>query len=508
MIIGKRVSAKIRRFVVLALSVLAGACASLEPVDLPDEYTAAPTDAPLWQSLDEIRTDNWQVLLDSGPAALDWRLLMIDSATESLDLQTFLWKFDTTGSMILSHLMAAARRGVTVRLLVDDTFLASQEQMLLALEEHPNIEYRVFNPFQRRADSLVTRQLLNLAEFHRLDHRMHNKALVADNRVAIVGGRNLADEYFGLHEQTNFRDMELLVGGPIVQDIAASFDDYWNDEWSFPIEMLSHLSPSYAALDNAATVKEPDLRIHNEPTADLLQRRWQALVRGALPGTPTLYVDAPPVGNPVDTPPIELANALIDLFDKAEEEVLILSAYLIPSPRLEGAVARAVARGVNVRILTNSIRSNNHLAAHSSYRNHINEMLGDGAQLHEVRIDARDRYVHMFPPVEGKSIALHAKAIVFDRDKVFIGSANLDPRSLRINTEMGLLVVSEELNAAVRTAFDPDFAERNAWRLQFDADGKVVWISDDTVLRSQPAASWMQRIEDWFFAHLPIEDKM
>jgi len=508
MIIGKRVSAKIRRFVVLALSVLAGACASLEPVDLPDEYTAAPTDAPLWQSLDEIRTDNWQVLLDSGPAALDWRLLMIDSATESLDLQTFLWKFDTTGSMILSHLMAAARRGVTVRLLVDDTFLASQEQMLLALEEHPNIEYRVFNPFKRRADSLVTRQLLNLAEFHRLDHRMHNKAIVADNRVAIVGGRNLADEYFGLHEQTNFRDMELLVGGPIVQDIAASFDDYWNDEWSFPIEMLSHLSPSYAALDNAATVKEPDLRIHNEPTADLLQRRWQALVRGALPGTPTLYVDDPPVGKPQDTPPIELANALIEMFDNAEEEVLILSAYLIPTPRLEGAVARAVARGVNVRILTNSIRSNNHLAAHSSYRNHINEMLGDGAQLHEVRIDARDRYVHMFPPVEGKSIALHAKAIVFDRDKVFIGSANLDPRSLRINTEMGLLVVSEELNAAVRTAFDPDFAERNAWRLQFDADGKVVWISDDTVLRSQPAASWMQRIEDWFFAHLPIEDKM
>ncbi len=508
MTFARRVSAKLKRFVVVALSVLAGACASLEPIDLPDEYTAAPSDAPLWQSLDEIRTDNWQVLLDNGPAALDWRLLMIDSATESLDLQTFLWNFDTAGSMILSHLMAAAHRGVTVRLLVDDTFLASEDQMLIALEEHQNIEYRVFNPFKRRADSLVTRQLLNLAEFHRLDHRMHNKALIVDNRVAIVGGRNLADEYFGLHEQSNFRDMELLVGGPIVQDITASFDDYWNDEWSFPIEMLSHLSPSYAALDDAATLKEPDIRIHNEPTADLLQRRWQALVRSALPGTPTLYVDAPPVGNPDDTPPVELANALIDLFDNAEEEVLILSAYLIPSPRLEGAVARAVARGVDVRILTNSIRSNNHLAAHSAYRNHINEMLGDGAQLHEVRIDARDRYVHMFPPVEDKSIALHAKAIVFDRDKVFIGSANLDPRSLRINTEMGLLVVSEELNAAVRTAFDPDFEERNAWRLQFDADGTVVWISGDTVLHSQPAASWMQRIEDWFLAHLPIEGKM
>ena len=138
----------------------------------------------------------------------------------------------------------------------------------------------------------------------------------------------------------------------------------------------------------------------------------------------------------------------------------------------------------------------------------INEMLEDGAKLHEIRTDARDRYIHMFPPVEDKTIALHAKALLIDRDKVFIGSANLDPRSLRINTEMGLLVVSEELNEAVRAAFAPDFAERNAWRLQFDADGRVVWVAEGTVLRSQPADSWMQRIEDWFLAHLPIEDQM
>ncbi len=501
-------STRAGRWAALSLALLLGACSTLEPIDLPDEYTAAPTDAPLWQSLSAIRSDDWHVLLDNGPAALDWRLLMIDSATESLDLQTFLWDFDTAGSMILSHLMAAARRGVTVRLLVDDTFLASEEQMLLALEQHPNIEYRVFNPFKRRADGLVTRQLLNLAEFHRLDHRMHNKALISDNRVAIVGGRNLADEYFGLHAETNFRDMELLVGGPIVQDITASFDEYWNDEWSFPIEMLSHLSPSYAQLDDAATVKEPDIRIHTEPSPDLLQRRWEALARAALPGETTLYVDAPPVGQPADSPPIELANALIEMFDRAEKEILILSAYLIPSPRLEGAVARAIARGVAVRILTNSIASNNHLAAHSAYRNHINEMLDDGAQVHEVRTDARDRYIHMFPPVEDKKIALHAKALLIDDDKVFIGSANLDPRSLRINTEMGLLVVSTELNAAVRAAFAPDFSERNAWRLQFDADGRVVWVAEGAVRRSQPAESWMQRIEDWFLAHLPIEDKM
>lgn len=497
-----------QRILVILVSALIGACATLEPVELPDESTAAPADAPLWQSLESIRSDTWHVLLDNGPSALDWRLLMIDSATESIDLQTFLWDFDTAGSMVLAHLMAAAGRGVTVRLLVDDTFLASEDRMLLALEEHPNIEYRVFNPFRRRANGLILRQLLNLAEFHRLDHRMHNKALIADNRVAIVGGRNLADEYFGLHAEANFRDMELLVGGPIVRDISTAFDEYWNDEWSFPIEMLSHMSPSYADLDDAATVKEPDIRIHTEPSSDLLQRRWEALVRNAYSGTAELYVDVPPSANMDDTPPVQIANELIELFDGAQEEIIILSAYLIPSPHLEGAVARAVARGVDVRILTNSIRSNNHLAAHSAYRKHIGEMMQDGAQLHEVRVDARDRYVHMFPPTDKKLLALHAKALVIDQDKVFIGSANLDPRSLRINTEMGLLVVSEELNSAVRARFEPDFDEANAWRLQFDANDRIVWVSNDVVLTSQPSASFMQRIEDWFLAHLPIEDKM
>jgi putative cardiolipin synthase len=158
--------------------------------------------------------------------------------------------------------------------------------------------------------------------------------------------------------------------------------------------------------------------------------------------------------------------------------------------------------------LTNSISSNNHLAAHSAYRNHIRQLLSGGAELHEVRVDARDRYVYMFPPADQKSLALHAKALVIDHDKVFIGSANLDPRSLRINTEMGLLIESESLNARVRTAFEKDFAEANAWHLEIDERGEVVWVAEGVVLTSQPADSFMQRIEDWFLAHLPLEDKM
>jgi putative cardiolipin synthase len=237
---------------------------------------------------------------------------------------------------------------------------------------------------------------------------------------------------------------------------------------------------------------------------------WADTVRKAFRGEASLFVDRPPVENPAaeSSAPVQLAMQRIKLVDEAEKQILIISAYLIPSIDLEGAIERAVKRGVDVRILTNSIRSNNHLAAHSSYRKHINELLINGAKLHEVRVDARDRHLYMFLPTNKKSLALHAKALVIDRDKVFIGSANLDPRSLRLNTEMGLLVYSEALNSKVRSMVERDFSQENAWYLQFDEKSNVIWVSGKIVLTSQPAGSFMQRIEDWFFMHLPIEDEM
>lgn len=228
--------------------LLGTGCSSFKPIELPPEYTAPPAHTVVWGAVDATTTGDWHALLDDGPTALDWRLRAIDSASESIDFQTFLWFFDTAGAMVLDHIVKAADRNVTVRILVDDTFLVHESELLLALAEHPNIEYRVFNPFKRRSGGLVTRQLLNLSEFRRLDHRMHNKAMVVDNRVAIVGGRNIADEYFGLNDASNFRDLELLFGGPVVQKISAVFDSYWNDQWSFPIEMLSHKKASVEQL--------------------------------------------------------------------------------------------------------------------------------------------------------------------------------------------------------------------------------------------------------------------
>jgi putative cardiolipin synthase len=500
----------LKRFAVTACLLVVTGCAGLQPVDLPDEYTPAPTDTPFWHEVEANTPHDWHVLLNEGPDALDWRLRAIDSAGEQIDLQTFLWFFDDSGSMILDHLLAAADRGVQVRMLIDDTFLAAEDEMLLALAEHPGIQYRVYNPFKRRAGGIATRQLLNLAEFGRLDHRMHNKAMVVDNHVAIVGGRNLADEYFGLHGDANFRDLELLLGGPVVQEVSAAFDAYWNDDWAIPIQMLSHAAASPAQLAHARAVSANSTHLHEELSRGELTARWRELIDGADQGDAALFVDAPPKDNPAATAeaPVQVAGELESLFDGAQREIVIVSAYLIPTPHLEGAVERAVRRGVRVRILTNSIGSNNHLTAHSAYRNHIGTLLGHGVELYEVRTDADNRQLYMLTPVERKALALHAKALIIDQDKVFIGSANLDPRSLRINTEMGFLVTSEAFNSRVRSAVDVDFSGDNAWRLELQEDGSVHWVANEVRLTAQPALSTMQRIEDWFFSLLPLEDEL
>ena len=494
----------------MLLTLFAAGCTSLKPVELAPEYTPPPAHTALWDTVSAASEKDWHVLLNEGPTALDWRLRAIDSASTSIDFQTFLWHFDTAGAMVLDHVVAAADRGVVVRILIDDTFLVHEDEMILALAEHPNIEYRVFNPFKRRSGGFATRQFLNLAEFGRLDHRMHNKSMVVDNQIAIVGGRNIADEYFGLDDGANFRDLELLLGGSIVKEVSTAFDDYWNDRWSFPIESLSHEKASPEQLAEARHVTDASVHIHVEESTEELIPRWLEVVEKADTGEAILFVDDPPQDNPKnrDEEPVQVANELTKLFDGAESEIIIVSAYLIPTPELEGAVERALDRGVIVRILTNSIGSNNHLSAHSAYRNHIDTLLEHGAELHEVRMNARDRDRYILTPVGRKTLALHAKALIIDNDMVFVGSANLDPRSLRINTEMGLLVLSEEFNANTRAALEGDFSTANAWYLELQSDGEIFWVADDQTLKSQPATSFTQRIEDWFFSHLPIEDEM
>ena len=221
-----------------SLLFLAGCSARLQPVDSPVEVTPPPSAAAQWQTLNSIHQDDWFHVLNVGSEALDWRLRAIDSAVDSIDLQTFIWDLDGSGALIRDHLLAAAERGVFVRVLVDDSFVLDADDELLDIDRHDNIELKVFNPYKRRSSEAGLRTVLNLGEFHRLDHRMHNKVMVIDNRVAVLGGRNLADHYFGYDQSDNFRDMEVVAGGPVVHELASGFDLYWNDIWSFPVAAI------------------------------------------------------------------------------------------------------------------------------------------------------------------------------------------------------------------------------------------------------------------------------
>jgi len=228
--------------------------------------------------------------------------------------------------------------------------------------------------------------------------------------------------------------------------------------------------------------------------------------RSDLADQPVIITVVAVVDNPAhhDELPTQLAEELIAVIDLAAEELILVSAYLIPTDAFE----RAEKRGVHVRILTNSLRSNNHLAAHSAYRKHIHRLIDHGANVHEVRAFAKDRQIYMQTPVDEKHLGLHAKFMIVDDTITFIGSANLDARSLRLNTEMGLLIESAELNREIREFIKVHFDKRNAWHLQPQPDGSIRWVSDDESLSSQPADSHLQRSEDWFIGILPIDGEM
>lgn len=333
------------------------ACSSLNPVSREAEITTTSADNPLWAAIREAQPGEWQVILNNGLQALDWRLKAIDSASESIDLQTFLWTPDTTGLLIEEHLIRAAERGVKIKLLVDDTFIIGEEGFIAELIDNPNIEYRVFNPYKRRSDNLLTREILNLSEFHRLNHRMHNKAMIIDKRLAIVGGRNLADEYFGLDETVNFRDMELMVGGPVVNGIADTFDNYWNDQWSFPIEEIIQFKPSSQKSDNPGLSARPHSQIHEEINQQSLIESFSILVKDAYQGKVKVIADDPPGDDPADesSAPVQLANSLESYFNQARENIVLVSAYLIPAENIETSIYELVEKGVTIQLLTNSI---------------------------------------------------------------------------------------------------------------------------------------------------------
>lgn len=497
----------VQRLILGLFTLALWACATVEPErERPHEVALSPAPLSAWPALSGIADSDTMVALNDGRTALHWRLRLLRAATRSIDLQTFIWEDDAVGLALVREALAAADRGVQVRVILDDSFLAHADPMLHALGEHPNIRYRIYNPLAIRGGDEKMRELENLADFARINHRMHNKLLVVDGRVAIVGGRNQADEYFGLQATQNFRDMEVILQGPFLSELSGVFDLYWNDPWTIPIE---NLTEGQEGLDLAAmrdALSRSDVPVSPPQTAS--QDEWRALFDTGVGGHLSLIVDSPPDVSPDQDLPLQLAESFIHRIDAVQSDLLLVSAYFIPTPALTDALRRATQRGVRVRILTNSLGSNNHITAHAAYSNHRPELLQAGVDLFELRADASDRAKYIFGAVEDSALGLHAKIGIFDDCCLFIGSSNLDPRSLRINTEVGALIDSPELNRQLREFFAIDLLPRNAWRVILDESNQVVWQGEAGIVHDAPPASFFMRTESWFFGLLPIEDQL
>jgi putative cardiolipin synthase len=368
------------------------------------------------------------------------RLAMADLAERTLDAEYYIWESDTTGRILGEHLLRAADRGVRVRVLIDDNYMTAARDlgMLALLDGHPNVQVRFFNPVTNRG----FRTLSFLADFGRVNHRMHNKMWIIDNALAIVGGRNIADEHFGVNAQFNYRDLDVLAAGPIVGDLSAAFDSFWNSAWAIPVgavvsKVLSkdELRATRDRSEQRAAATPypyPIYQSNEELHARVLRARDQFIWA---PGH--VFVENP--SRVTIDPSRVIVTALAERIGKAEHEVLIESPYFVLREQGIAIMRDFIARGGKVRVLTNSAASTDEPPAQAGYENTRKALLQAGVDLYELRQNSNMK--RKWSPLAGKATAaLHAKGMVFDRQSVWIGSFNLDPRSIGLNTEVGVMI--------------------------------------------------------------------
>jgi len=442
-------------------------------------------------------------LLDSSYDGLAWRLALIDSAVSSLDIQTYLWYPDNAGRVILERAVEAAKRGVRVRLVVDDLLTIGQDQLIYELDQHPMIEIRLFNPWEDR--STLSRGGEMVAQFERLNTRMHDKLVIVDGNAAVVGGRNIGDHYFGLSSAYNFHDLDLFGVGHIARQANEMFDHFWNSEWVVSADNLVQEHDSEWAAQKWAEIKAANAAAPELTAFGAERRDWSQQLDAVLeqlhPGTSELLFDT------TGEEAIEqnVAGELFNLLGLAQKELLITNAYVIPGQRAIDFLQGLTDRGVTVRILTNSLASHDVPAVNSHYKDWRDDLIKAGVELHELRADAAIQSIVDVPPVNGEFVGLHTKAFVLDREKVFVGSMNFDPRSMNINTEAGAFVHSPGLAEDLARVMERDMHPDNAWQVLLDENGEVYWVNSDERLDEQPARDGMQRVMDTIFKMFPKE---
>jgi cardiolipin synthase C len=446
-----------------------------------------------------------------GADAFLARVALARAAERALDVQYYIFHADNTGGALLGELIAAADRGVRVRLLVDDLHAGPQGEALAAVDLHPGIEVRLFNPFARRA----ARWLDFLTDFGRVNRRMHNKSLTADSQASVVGGRNVGDEYFAGGAAVEFGDFDVVAFGPVVREVSAEFDRYWNSASAYPVSALATSSPA-AAQGLRARIARHVEALRGTPYARALAAGDLAaeLEARRLPlywGSATVVSDDPAkIHRPIDDPSAHAAPKLKAALGDAREELLLVSPYFVPGSEGVAWLRELAARGVKVRVLTNSYLANDVGPAHAGYSSYREDLLRAGVEIQELKPGAELKAEAK--PGGSSGSSLHAKTYMVDARRLYVGSFNLDPRSVRLNTEMGIVLESEALCASVRERLLerlPDIA----YRVERDPNsGALAWITreDGKEVRyeSEPGMGLFDFLGQWLLRILPVEEQL
>ena len=507
----------------LVILAMLGGCASLpRPIDRTDEFaTPVSGDTELDQTVATLLApfpgQSAAHFLEDGLDAFAARLAAAERASRTIDAQYYLFHDDVTGNLYSERLLSAAERGVRVRLLLDDMGAHKRDQHLLVLAAHPNIDVRIFNPFANRG----FRAFEYLYRFGFVTRRMHNKSMIVDSVVAITGGRNIGDDYFDASNKSNFIDMDVAVFGPAVGDIADQFDAYWNNALSYSIETLAkdaindnELSSAWRELHEYAKGQKDSVYIKRLEQA----RFFEYLRARTLPitiGPADVLVDQPTkVISPIDDLRTHLGPELWPYFRASESELVILNPYFIPGDSGVEVLADAVRRGCRVVVLTNSLAANDVAPVHGHYSKYRKPLLRAGVELYELRADRPAQLgAQTTTELPAEHMSLHVKTFIFDREKTFIGSMNLDPRSVFQNTELGV-IVDDPAMASKIADLALDSLPTISYRVEMDSDGRLSWRGLDyasgaeQIFTKEPGASLWLRLFAFVSRILPVESQL
>lgn len=504
---------------VAAIFLLISGCALPRLADRPVSQSLSQTDTrntALGQAIapktDAHSGKSGIVLLADPFDAFAARALLAEAAEASLDVQYYIWRPDTTGTLMLYTLYRAAERGVRVRLLLDDNGIAGMDDILGALGQHPNIEIRLFNPFVVRNP----KWLGYLTDFPRLNRRMHNKSFTADNQATIIGGRNIADEYFGAAQGALFADLDVLAIGPAVDEVSRDFDRYWASGGAWPVEQilgepdpdpLPALIDRFSAVESSETAAVYARALEDSPFLGKLLAReltfeWAPVV---------MVSDDPAKVMGRNDQKDLLSRQLAQALDDPERSITLISPYFIPRDTGVELFRKLEQRGVEVRVLTNSLEANDVALVHAGYSKYRKALLRAGVELWEMRRldDEVPQEQDLQTGMMGSSASsLHAKTFSVDGETLFVGSFNFDPRSVHLNTELGFVIESRELARTLEREFDQQI-RFSAYKVVLNEDGDLRWLEHQehrTLTYShEPGTGPLKRMLVFFWSLMPIE---